>query len=410
MPRPKEIPAYTLHKPTGCARVRINGEDHYLGRYGTPESRAEYARVIAETFRPGAPPPPVNTPMGTYPDISVNEMLVKYLEFADGYYVKDGVPTGEAANMRDAVRPLQEFYGMIRAREFGPLALKAIRQHLLSTGNLARKVINSRIKRICRVFKWAVSEEVVPPGVYEALRTVDGLRFGRCNARESEPVRPVPEEVVQATLKFLPPQLVDAVKLQAVTGMRPANVVGIRWADIDRSGDVWMYRPPNHKNQYRERDLAVPLGPNAQVILRRYQHRPPELPIFSPQEVEQWRKEQRRRHRHRKTKIFPCELKRIERESKARSKRKRGRAPGVGYTTDSFREAINYAMKKALKAGAIIPHWHPNQLRHSRGTELRRQFGLEAAQVSLGHAKADVTEIYAERDLARAVEIARMTG
>ena len=75
MPRPKEIPLYALHKPTGCARVRINGQDHYLGRHGTPESRAAYAKFIAETFWPGAAPAPVKTPDGTYPDISVNGML-----------------------------------------------------------------------------------------------------------------------------------------------------------------------------------------------------------------------------------------------------------------------------------------------------------------------------------------------
>ena len=32
----------------------------------------------------------------------------------------------------------------------------------------------------------------------------------------------------------------------------------------------------------------------------------------------------------------------------------------------------------------------------------RAEYGLEAAQAVLGHAKADVTQIYAERDLAKA--------
>jgi hypothetical protein len=35
MPRRKGIPAYTLHKPTNQARVRIDGHDHYLGEYGS---------------------------------------------------------------------------------------------------------------------------------------------------------------------------------------------------------------------------------------------------------------------------------------------------------------------------------------------------------------------------------------
>jgi len=39
MPK-KRKPSYLLHKPTGQARVRIDGHDNYLGEYGTPESLA----------------------------------------------------------------------------------------------------------------------------------------------------------------------------------------------------------------------------------------------------------------------------------------------------------------------------------------------------------------------------------
>ncbi len=58
----------------------------------------------------------------------------------------------------------------------------------------------------------------------------------------------------------------------------------------------------------------------------------------------------------------------------------------------------------------LLPHWHANQLRHSKATDVRRQFGLEAAQVGLGHAKADVTQVYAERDAALAMEVMRKIG
>ena len=54
--------------------------------------------------------------------------------------------------------------------------------------------------------------------------------------------------------------------------------------------------------------------------------------------------------------------------------------------------------------------WSPNQLRHAAATTIRAKYGLEAAQMVLGHAKADVTQIYAERDLARAVEVMREIG
>ena len=50
--------------------------------------------------------------------------------------------------------------------------------------------VNARVNRIRRIFKWAVSEEVVPPSVIEGLRAVEGLRRGCSNVREAEPVGP----------------------------------------------------------------------------------------------------------------------------------------------------------------------------------------------------------------------------
>ena len=55
-------------------------------------------------------------------------------------------------------------------------------------------------------------------------------------------------------------------------------------------------------------------------------------------------------------------------------------------------------------------HWSPNQLRHTAATEIRREFGLEAAQVIRGHSQANVTQVYAERDNAKGVEVAKRIG
>jgi hypothetical protein len=59
------------------------------------------------------------------------------------------------------------------------------------------------------------------------------------------------------------------------------------------------------------------------------------------------------------------------------------RMPGAQYAPSAYGRAIKRA---AEKAG--VPNWSPNQLRHTRGTEVRKQFGLEAAQVVPGHAGA----------------------
>lgn len=54
--------------------------------------------------------------------------------------------------------------------------------------------------------------------------------------------------------------------------------------------------------------------------------------------------------------------------------------------------------------------WSPNQLRHTRATELREQFGIEAAQVVLGHSDPKTTLVYAEAQFSKAAAIARETG
>ena len=62
------------------------------------------------------------------------------------------------------------------------------------------------------------------------------------------------------------------------------------------------------------------------------------------------------------------------------------------------------------QAIVTLDRWSPNRLRHSAATEIRKQFGLEAAQVSLGHSSADITQIYAERDAELVGEVARKIG
>lgn len=99
MPRLKhKPPSYSLHKASGQAVVKLDGRSHYLGAYGSPESHAAYRRLIAEwaVARPLATVPK-QSPEEIRADLRVNELLVAYLEFARGYYVKDGRPTGRSA-------------------------------------------------------------------------------------------------------------------------------------------------------------------------------------------------------------------------------------------------------------------------------------------------------------------------
>ena len=53
---------------------------------------------------------------------------------------------------------------------------------------------------------------------------------------------------------------------------------------------------------------------------------------------------------------------------------------------------------------------HPHQLRRNAATELRKEFGIEAARIILGHHSTAVTEIYAEKDEQEAVEAIMKVG
>jgi site-specific recombinase XerC len=73
-------------------------------------------------------------------------------------------------------------------------------------------------------------------------------------------------------------------------------------------------------------------------------------------------------------------------------------------------ERLTDEQKKEVEAWRKAHHWHPNQLRHAHATQVRERFGLEAAQVALGHSRADVTQVYAERNQTLAEKVSLEVG
>jgi len=63
-----------------------------------------------------------------------------------------------------------------------------------------------------------------------------------------------------------------------------------------------------------------------------------------------------------------------------------------------------------VKAWRKAHRWAPNRLRHTYATKVRRDYDLEATQVLLGHSKANMTQIYAEKNEALAATIAAKIG
>jgi hypothetical protein len=146
------VPSYRLHKPTGQAVVRLDGRDHYLVKHQTEASQEAYRRLIAEWLKAGTHPPGRPSGVAQSIGLSIGEMILAFWTHAEKYYRRaDGSPTGELANFRYALRPLRRLYAHTPARDFGPRALKVVRQEMIEAG-LCRNVINQRIGKIVRVF------------------------------------------------------------------------------------------------------------------------------------------------------------------------------------------------------------------------------------------------------------------
>ena len=391
------IPNYRLHKPSGQARVIINGRHIYLGTFGSLESWEKYHRVVAERFGGGiAQSPPTVNRNAQGASASINELILAYWRFAKGYYQKHGRQTGEAYNIRVALRPLRRLYGSTAANSFGPDALELVRQSMIDSG-LSRNVINDRVGRIKRMFSWALQKKLVPDGTYHALKSVKGLQWGRFGVRETNPVKPVPDEHVAAVLPKVNPVVRAMVQVQELAGMRPQDIRNMRTCDLDMAGDVWVYKPWTHKTEHRGHTRRVAIGPKAQAILRPFLK--PDNPtayMFSPKEAVEMLREERRRNR--KTPLTPSQQAR-------RPKGKPKRAPGEQYTKSSYEYAIVRACNKAK-----VPHWGPNRLRHNCATKVRKRYGIEAAAAVLGHSLGMVAEVYAEAVFEKAIEVMREMG
>jgi integrase len=410
MPRlSPSLPKYRKHRASGQAFVELNARRHYLGPHGTKASKLEYDRLITEWLSSGR-----SSSFGISKHvITITELAVDYVEYVRAYYGTG--PNSELHRVIRVLRPVRELYGRSPAAEFGVLQFEAVRQKFLDE-KLARSFINACMRRVARMFRWAASKGRIPPDVPLTLKLVPGLLEGHTTAHETDPVRPVDDKLVVATLPHLPDVVADMVRVQRLTGCRPAEVCMVRPCDIDRSGDVWEYRPRTHKTKRRGKKRVIFIGPQAQDVLLRYMARDSEAHCFRPCDSEE--KRRAAAHAARRT---PLSCGNVPGSNQVAYKRRR--PPGQSYNPRAYHQAVRMACLKAFPVPVemsddpeavdkwVADHrWFPNQLRHSAATEIRKRFGLEAAQTVLGHSKADVTQMYAERDYALAARVAKEVG
>jgi len=463
-------PGYRRHS-TGQAFVEIRGHRYYLGQHGTDASHAAYKRKLAELWsKPPDPAPTLGLTPAQVDRLSIIDLVVAYRPYAEDHYRKNGRPTTTFRNLAPVMRRLRELFGETLARDFGPLRFQALRDTWIRERK-AVKTVNEYANSVRRVFRWGVKNELIPPSVYAGLKSVDGVKRGRSEARDTAPVPPVADEVIEATYPHLPPIVADMIRFQRLTGCRPAEVCILRRCDVNRSGErgagkrgkalplfevpVWEYRPATHKTEHLGHERVIFIGPRAQMILKQYLVGDADGYCFSPAESELQRREVL--YDQRQTPLPFGNSPGTNRQPHPRWK------PGAHYTTNSYRKAIQRACDLAFSPPAellgdqaalaawrkvhpppvelkgnttAVRQWHqsnpppaellgdvaavrawrkahrwaPNQIRHATGTDVRSKFGPDAAQVILGHKHVKTTEIYALADREKAANVAREVG
>jgi integrase len=335
MPRSRSlVPPYLHHAASGQARTRVRlvdgrTRDLYLGAFNSPVFREEYRRVVELVARHGGVYPPVAAA-----DVTLAEALVRYLREADGRYRDaEGRPTRSLDDVRRMSRLLRT-----HADPAEPLAtlavakLKAV-QHALA-GKYVRVQVNKWMTQFRLFIRWLFLEDYLPLEQKEKLVSVPGLRSGRAGVREGKGRRAADPDAVEKVLPLLPPALTAAVQAIRWSGARPSEILTMRAADLDTSGDVWKLTPIRRKGAWRGN---------------------PRWPSHMERNV----------------------------------RKRRGSRARDAYDVNSARRALKAACRKAGVKFTLY------ELRHLRAAELFEFGNVELARATLGHTHAAMTGHYA---------------
>lgn len=298
------------------------------------------------------------------PGPTIQQLAHEYLRDRRIYFTNyDGSSTSRPDRIETALKHLRRQYGDLAAEKFGPLLLQEFQQSCVAA-NLARSTINAYCWEVKAFFRWYVYKEKINIAVYQALATVPSLQRGRSQARETMPISPVPLSSIWRLREYLPKHWYTLCWLHIYTAARPGELIGRKLKEIEMGKHVWTVHLDKHKNKWRGQERVIVMGPASQALLK------PLIEGIDPEDY-----------------IFSIN----------------GR--NRPYTIDAWRKAIHRACD-----GAGISRWQPNQLRHTAATMIRERFGVEAAQVFLGHSSITTTQIYAETNRETAHKIAKEIG
>jgi integrase len=285
------------------------------------------------------------------PPLSREDLIGRYNAHAREYYRRaDGSPTRHAGNIELATRPL---VSQLPAETFGLDDLREYRDSLIDRG-LKRRTINQWVGWTRGMFRWAAREKLIPPALVAELSLLEPLRYGRSRAKEHNDGVIVTLAMVLRLLPELSSVVGSMLRIQWLTGMRPGEVVSMKWSELIDFDGCTVYRPTQHKTKHHNRSRVI-------VLVDEIMH------LINSQE-------QRGDHVWNNT-------------------------WGRPYNTHTYCMSVSRACKRL---GITV--WTPGRIRRSTATYARRITDTETVQRLLGHASPEMTEWYYDLDVIDAIQ------
>ena len=286
-PTPGNAPKYLKNSATRAdgtvdeyAYTRVDGRRISLGRYGDSEGYQRWKRLLNEWLA------------AHDLDQAIEPSRVTVADLADRWLDSERSRMDSARISRKtyaaacyaAEAAVLEHAGSL-ATTFGPKALKSVQARLVRTPcktirgryrnaqkppTLSRTEVNRRVNGIRQMFRWGVSEELVPPSTLASLRSVSGLRAGE--GRDNPARKPADPAAVRALAAELRARghhgHASVLEILRWTGCRPEEVCSLTAADVRQTSAGLELHIRNHKTRKSTNaDRIIPLNDRAESLM-----------------------------------------------------------------------------------------------------------------------------------------------
>jgi integrase len=355
----RKLPKYCEHKSSNRVFVNLplgpgKRKRVYLGVYNSAQSLENYDRVVGEWLATKTAPIPTNS------GPTLRDVVERYRSYQEPILNQD-----KFYNVCNALKLLTELLGDRPAEEFNVRQFERYRSELIRR-KYSREYGNRLLRIVKECCEWAMNRDYLTSDQERKIQTVKRLTNAEASTKV---VGPVDDADVNTTLQLLSDDFQDMILFLRTTGCRPGEARLLQVGDVDC--EHWIFKPVKHKTSHRGKSRVIPIPTSVRPTLRPRLLRPDDAFVFGADDGE-------------------------------RAYHKRALARAID------RAIVQINCERAEDDLPAMEHWHPYQLRHTRATEVREQYGVEVAQVILGHSRIDMTQHYAGVTEEKAKEVGKL--